>query len=173
MATEHPNDSAPSSNQVGEQISEQMDAQMDAQGLHPNAPRMGSPIKWMALAMLTFVVLTTMTLWGKEKISIKATVTIPELSESGLRGRQVFAASCQECHGVDGAGGTRTGPPLIHPMYRKNLFPDYVFNKVIREGKREKNWRFGPMEPIKNLTDRQIGDVMVFVRAAQTASGID
>jgi len=160
MATEHPNDSAPSS-------------QMDAQGLHPDAPRMGSPIKWMGLAALTFVVLTTMTLWGKEKISIKATVTIPELSESGLRGRQVFATACQECHGTDGAGGTRTGPPLIHPMYRENLFPDYVFNKVIREGKREKNWRFGPMAPVKNLTDQQVKDVMVFVRAAQIASGID
>jgi len=164
MATEHSNDSA-APNQVGEQV--------DAQGLHPDAPRMGSPIKWMALAMFTFAALTTMTLWGKEKISIKATVVIPELNESGLRGRQVFAASCQECHGVDGAGGTRTGPPLIHPMYRQNLFPDHVFNKVIRDGKREKNWRFGPMEPVKNLTDQQIIDVMAFVRAAQVASGIN
>jgi len=146
---------------------------IDAQGLHPDAPRMGSPIKWMALAVLTFVVLTGMTLWGKEKISIKATVTIPELSEAGQRGRQLFAVSCQECHGVDGAGGTRTGPPLIHPMYRENLFPDYVFSKVIREGKREKNWRFGPMKALENLDEQQVEDVIVFVRAAQIASGID
>ncbi|HEY9080618.1 cytochrome c [Magnetovibrio sp.] len=146
---------------------------MDAQGLHPDAPRHGSPIKWMALVMVTLVVLTTISMWGKEKVSIKASVTIPPLSEAAQRGREVFAQSCQECHGVDGAGGTRTGPPLIHPMYRENLYPDYVLKKVLREGKREKNWRFGPMEPVKNITEQQIDDVTLFIRTVQNASGID
>ena len=145
----------------------------DADGLHPDAPRQSSPVKWMLLVMGTLVVLTTITMWGKEKISIKATVTIPELSEAGLRGREVFARTCQECHGVDGAGGVRTGPPLMHPMYRENLYPDFVFKKVIREGKREKNWRFGPMKPVENITPEQIDDVTAFVREAQIASGID
>lgn len=146
---------------------------MDAQGLHPDAPRMGSPIKWMVLVLLTMVGLTVFAMWDDEKVSIKATVTIPQLSEAGLRGRQVFATSCQECHGIDGAGGTRTGPPLIHPMYRENLYPDFVLKKVIREGKREKNWRFGPMKAIEGLSDQQVDDVAIFIRAAQVASGID
>jgi len=146
---------------------------MDDQGLHPDAPRQSSPIKWMLLVMLTLVALTTYSMWGREKISIKASVTIPTLDAAGQRGREVFAQSCQECHGVDGAGGTRTGPPLIHPMYRENLYPDYVLKKVIREGKREKNWRFGPMEAVKDLNDQQVDDVALFVRAVQNASGID
>ena len=146
---------------------------MDAQGLHPDAPRHSSPIKWMALVAVTLVTLTTISMWGNEKISIKASVTIPPLSEAGLRGRAVFAKSCQECHGVDGAGGTRTGPPLIHPMYRENLYPNFVLKNVIRDGKREKNWRFGPMEALKDLDEQQVDDVTVFIRAAQVASGID
>jgi len=146
---------------------------MDAQGLHPDAPRQSSPIKWMVLVLFTMVGLTVYAMWDDEKISIKASVTIPPLSEAGLRGREVFATSCQECHGVDGAGGTRTGPPLIHPMYRENLYPDFVLKNVIREGKREKNWRFGPMKAVEGLSDQQVDDVATFIRAAQVASGID
>jgi len=142
-------------------------------GLHPDAPRHGSPVKWMGLVMLTLVALTTYSMWGKEKISIKATVTIPELSASARLGRDVFAKACAECHGIDGAGGTRTGPPLVHPMYRQNLYPDHLFKKVVRDGKREKNWRFGPMEPVKGLTAQQIDDVTAFVREVQNASGVD
>lgn len=146
---------------------------IDDQGLHPDAPRHKSPLKWMGLVMVTLVVLTTYSMWGKEKISILATVTIPELSEQGLRGRDVFAKACAECHGADGAGGSRTGPPLIHPMYRDTLYPDFVFKQVIRNGKREKNWRFGPMRAIENLSAQQIDDVTAFIRAAQLASGIN
>jgi len=159
--------------QANNRATETASAPMDAQGLHPDAPRHGSPIKWMLLVMMTLVALTTYSMWGRERISIKATVTVPELSEAGVRGRQVFAEACQDCHGVDGAGGTRTGQPLIHPMYRESQYPDYVFKKVIREGKREKNWRFGPMPALKQLSERQIDDVTAFVREAQVASGIN
>lgn len=145
----------------------------DPDGLHPDAPRQGSPWKWMILMMATLVVLTTFSMWGKEKISIKATVTIPELTPAQQAGREDFAKFCQECHGADGSGGSRKGQPLIHPMYRENVFPDYVFKKAIREGKREKNWRFGEMPPTEGITDTQIDNITSFVRAAQVASGID
>ncbi len=149
------------------------DQQMAEDGLHPDAPRQKSPWKWMLLMMGVLVVLTTISMWGREKISVKVNVTVPELSVAEQRGRHVFARACEECHGVDGAGGVRTGPPLIHPMYRENLYPDHVFKKVIRDGKREKNWRFGPMPKVENITDQDIDDVTAFVRAAQIASGID
>lgn len=145
----------------------------DSDGLHPDAPRQGSPLKWMGLVMITLVILTTITMWGREKVSIKATVTIPELTESGLRGRGVFATKCAECHGADGEGGSRKGPPLIHPMYRENVYPDFVFKKAVLDGKRAKNWRFGAMPPVEGLTNQQVDDVIAFVRAAQIASGID
>lgn len=152
---------------------DQSENPMDAQGLHPDAPRHKSPIKWMAMVALFLIALTTYSMWGQEKISIKATVTVPPLTASAQRGREIFATACQECHGVDGAGGSRKGQPLIHPMYRENQFPDYVFEKAILDGKREKNWRFGPMPAIKTLSKQQIDEVTEFIRAAQNASGID
>jgi len=145
----------------------------DKDGLHPGAPRHKSPVLWMGAVMVLLVVLTTATMWGKEKVSIKATVTIPELTPAGERGRAVFAQACQDCHGVDGSGGSRNGPPLIHPMYRADQYPDFVLKQVIRNGKREKNWRFGAMAPVENLTESQIDDVTTFIRAAQVASGIE
>ncbi|MCW8914357.1 MAG: c-type cytochrome [Magnetovibrio sp.] len=145
----------------------------DDSGLHPDAPRHNSPWKWMLLMMAILVVLTTISMWGREKISIKATVVVPELDAAQQSGRAVFAEKCQDCHGVDGSGGSPKGPPLIHPMYRANLYPDYVFKKVLRDGKREKNWRFGAMPATKGITDQQIDNVTAFVRAAQIASGID
>lgn len=146
---------------------------MDDQGLHPDAPRHKSPLKWMLLVIVSLVAVTTYSMWGKEKISIKATVTIPELSEQGLRGREVFASACAQCHGADGSGGSRTGPPLIHPMYRDTMYPDFVLKQVILNGKREKNWRFGPMPAIENLNAQQVDDIIIFIRAAQVASGIN
>jgi mono/diheme cytochrome c family protein len=154
-------------------LPDQSENPIDSQGLHPDAPRHKSPIKWMALVALSLVALTTYAMWGQEKISIKATVTIPPLTASAQHGRAIFATACQDCHGVDGAGGSRKGQPLIHPMYRENQFPDFVFKKSIRDGKREKNWRFGPMPALDTLTEQQIDEVTEFVRAVQNASGID
>ncbi|MEG3617133.1 cytochrome c [Magnetovibrio sp. PR-2] len=145
----------------------------DTEGLHPEAPRQGSPWKWMLLMMAVLVVLTTYSMWGKEKISIKANVVVPELTPLQQAGRADFAKLCQDCHGADGSGGSRKGQPLIHPMYRENVFPDYVFKKALRDGKREKNWRFGEMPPTKGITEPQIDNIVSFVRAVQNASGID
>ena len=145
----------------------------DSDGLHPDAPRQGSPWKWMLLMMAILVVLTTFTMWGRETISIKASVVVPELTTEQQAGRVAFAKYCQECHGADASGGSRTGQPLIHPMYRENVFPDHVFKKAIRDGKREKNWRFGEMPPTKGITEAQIDNITSYIRAVQIASGID
>lgn len=147
--------------------------QIASDGIHPDAPRQKSPWKWMLLMMGTLVALTTISMWGREKISVKATVTVPELTAAGQRGRTLFAAKCAECHGEDGAGGSRKGPPLIHPMYRDTVYPDFVFKQVLRDGKREKNWRFGAMPPVDGLSAQDIDEVTAFVRAAQIASGIN
>lgn len=144
----------------------------DPHNIHPDAPRHKSPVLWMGLVMLILVVLTTMTMWGKEKISIKASPVIPELSAAAQHGREVINAKCAECHGVDGTGGSRKGPPILHPMYRDEIFPDFQFKRSVREGKREKNWRFGPMPAMPDLSDEDIDGVIAFVREVQTATGV-
>lgn len=145
----------------------------DSDGMHPDAPRQKSPLKWMVLMMLILVAATIPTLWGKEKISIKASPTIPELSASAQHGRVVLNERCADCHGIDGTGGSRKGPPILHSMYRREIFPDFQFKRSVLDGKREKNWRFGPMEPVKGLSDEDINGVIAFVREVQDATGIE
>jgi len=145
----------------------------DPNNIHPDAPRHKSPILWMGLVMLTLVILTTITMWGREKVSIKASPTIPELSAQARQGRVVLNAKCAECHGVDGTGGSKKGPPILHPMYRTEIFPDYQFKRSVREGKREKNWRFGPMPAMPELSDADLDAAIAFVREVQKASGVE
>ncbi|MBL4613832.1 MAG: cytochrome c [Magnetovibrio sp.] len=143
---------------VSEHNNHNDDQPMAADGLHPDAPRHKSPVKWMALVMLSLVVVTTYSLWDKEKISVKSTVTVPPLSDQGQRGREVFATACAQCHGADGSGGSRTGPPLIHPMYRTSVFPDFVFKKRHQQWKTRKKlafWRDARNHEFKPATGRR------------------
>lgn len=141
--------------------------------IHPDAPRQKSPLKWMALMMVTLIVLTITTMWGDEKISIKASPVIPQLSASAEHGRTIINTQCAECHGVDGTGGSRKGPPILHSMYRAEIFPNFVFKRSVLEGKREKNWRFGPMPAMPELSEADVNGVIAFVREVQTATGIE
>ena len=145
---------------------------INSDGMHPDAPRQKSPIKWMLLMLATIIVASTIMLMGNEKISIKATPTIPELTPLAQHGRVVISEKCADCHGVDGTGGSRNGPPMLHPMYRDEIFPDFVFKRSVREGKREKNWRFGPMPAMPDLSDKDIDGVIAFVREVHTATGV-
>lgn len=146
---------------------------MNSDDLHPDAPRQKSPLKWMALMMGVLVVLTTFTMWGKEKISIKASPKIPVLSAQAQHGRDVINAKCSECHGVDGTGGSRKGPPILHSQYRREIFPDYQFKRAMFEGKREKNWRFGAMSPVEGLSEADADAVIAFVREIQDFNGVE
>jgi len=141
--------------------------------VHPDAPVQKSPVKWMGLLMILLVILTTMTMWGREKISIKASPIIPELSASAAHGRVLLNTQCQECHGVDATGGSRKGPPLLHTMYRQEVFPNHHFKRVLREGRPEKNWNFGPMPAQPQLSAQDMTDIIAFIREVQTATGVE
>jgi len=84
-------------------------------GLHPDAPRQKSPVKWMVLMLLIVIAATIPTLGGKEKNSIKASPTIPELSPLAHPGRTVINARCAVRQRVEGTDGSRTRPPVLHP----------------------------------------------------------
>ncbi|MBL4748903.1 MAG: cytochrome c [Magnetovibrio sp.] len=137
-----------------------------------DAPVAKSPLKWMGLVMLILAVLTTMSMWGREKISIKASPIIPELSAKATHGRELINAQCADCHGVDGTGHSTKGPPLLHPMYREEIFPDFHFKRVLREGRPQNNWRFGPMPAQPQLSDADMVDIIAFVREVHTATGV-
>lgn len=142
-------------------------------GVASDAPTHKAPYLWMGLTILILIVLTFFTMWGREKISIRASPNIPELSTLAQAGRVIINTQCKECHGVDGTGYSRNGPPLLHPMYRSEIYPDHHFKRVLREGRPQKNWRFGPMPAQPQLSDADMNGIIAFVREVHTATGVE
>jgi len=103
--------------------------------------------------------------------SLPSKVTMPELSAVAMLGQAAFAKYCASCHGAD-AGGTRSGPPLIHPIYHPGHHADMAFVIAARRGSRAHHWKFGDMPPVKDITDQEIDQIIVFVREVQRANGI-
>lgn len=123
--------------------------------------------------MITLVILTTFSMWGREKISITASPHIPELSASAQHGRAIINSQCIECHGVDGTGGSRKGPPLLHPMYREAIFPDHHYKRVLIEGRPQNNWKFGPMPAQPQLSDADMNGIIAFIREVHDETGVE
>jgi mono/diheme cytochrome c family protein len=97
-------------------------------------------------------------------------VRVPELSSLAQRGARAFEASCAGCHGSY-AAGTATGPPLVHRFYEPSHHGDSAIRRAARLGVQPHHWRFGPM-PKVDVSDRQLEDIVAFVRELQRANGI-
>ena len=98
--------------------------------------------------------------------------TIPSLSTQALDGKGLFSEMCGSCHGAYGEGGDN-GPPLIHALYSRAIFPDETVQKAIVEGAMARNWPFGDMPPVEGLGEDEIEGLVAFVREVQDANGID
>jgi mono/diheme cytochrome c family protein len=77
-------------------------------------------------------------------------------------GKTVFAAKCQPCHGPNGEGKAAIAKMYqveMHPLASKEVQAktDADFKKIITGGG-------GKMKPVSGLSDKQIEDVIAFVR---------
>jgi len=77
-------------------------------------------------------------------------------------GKTVFEAKCQGCHGPRGEGKEAVAKMFkveMHPFSSKEVQSktDADFKKIITTGN-------GKMKPITGLSDKQIEDVIAFVR---------
>lgn len=77
-------------------------------------------------------------------------------------GKAVFAAKCQACHGANGEGKAAIAKMLkveMPPLSSKDVQSktDADLKKIITAGK-------GKMKPVSGLTDKQVDDVVAFVR---------
>ena len=86
-------------------------------------------------------------------------------------GEAVFDARCASCHG-EFALGTDQGPPLVHPIYRRDHHADPAFLLAVRRGVRAHHWTYGDMPPVPEVTDEQLEAVVRYVRWLQRAAGI-
>ncbi|MCC4300278.1 c-type cytochrome [Aurantimonas coralicida] len=98
-------------------------------------------------------------------------VKLPQLSVRAERGQELFAANCAACHG-NNAGGSEQGPPLIHRIYEPNHHGDQAFLIAATQGVRAHHWGFGSMPPVAGVSERQVADIVAYIREVQKANGI-
>ncbi len=98
-------------------------------------------------------------------------VTMPKLSRNAQAGQTAFTANCASCHGQK-AGGSQSGPPLIHKYYEPNHHGDGAFFLAVKTGVRQHHWGFGDMPPRPEVTQRQVQSIVAFIREVQAANGI-
>jgi len=99
-------------------------------------------------------------------------VDVPSLSAEAVRGSRVFAAQCASCHG-EHAAGSNLGPPLVHKIYEPGHHGDASFYAAVRLGVRSHHWKYGDMPPRPEVSNRQVGQIIAYVRELQRANGIN
>lgn len=101
-----------------------------------------------------------------------AIVNVPELSATAELGKVAYEENCASCHGVNAAGQDGVAPPLVHKIYEPNHHGDASFLLAAKNGVRAHHWRFGNMPQIKGVTDQDLDNIVVYVRALQRENGI-
>ena len=99
-------------------------------------------------------------------------VAMPQLSRAAILGQGAFGRYCAECHGKNGEGAPEKGPPLIHIYYEPGHHGDTAFVAAVRQGARGHHWSFGDMKPVEGVSDRELTQIILFVREVQRANGI-
>lgn len=98
-------------------------------------------------------------------------VVVPELSDKARLGKELFTASCVECHGAN-AGGSSQGPPLIDKIYEPGHHADISFFLAVQQGVRQHHWQFGNMPPREEVSADDVDELICYVRELQYANGI-
>jgi len=99
-------------------------------------------------------------------------VKVPSLTATAKRGERVFADNCAVCHGKN-AAGSNSGPPLVHKIYEPSHHGDGSFISAVQNGVRQHHWNYGNMPRQPNISSRQAGQIITYVRELQRANGIN
>ena len=102
-----------------------------------------------------------------------AEVIVPELSVAEQAGKAVYDDKCASCHGANGAGQDGVAPPFVHRIYVPGHHGDAAFYSAAQNGVRAHHWSFGDMPPVEGITQDEIKQILVYVRALQRANGIE
>ncbi|WP_404384380.1 c-type cytochrome [Caenispirillum salinarum] len=101
-----------------------------------------------------------------------AAVEMPSsLTAAAARGQLSFDENCAACHGANGAG-TDQGPPLIHDIYNPGHHADAAFIRAAAQGVPRHHWSFGDMPPQPQVSEREVKDIIAFIREVQQENGI-
>ena len=101
----------------------------------------------------------------------QATLTVAGLADPAGEGAGLFAKTCAICHGQN-ASGSDKGPPLVHQIYEPGHHDDNSFYRAARQGVQAHHWSFGDMPPAPGVSNRDMSEIISYVRALQVAAGI-
>ena len=105
---------------------------------------------------------------GNRDAVLKRGLDSAQIRRDGL---QLYNANCLNCHGVN-SRGTSFGPPLIHRLYGPSSLPDKAFAQAVFYGAPARHWDYGPMAPIKGISQVQIAQILAYVRSQQLVAEI-
>jgi mono/diheme cytochrome c family protein len=128
-------------------------------------------IHWSTVAvLLALPVIAGAVAWLGGRSTV-ASVRVPELTRTAVRGQMAFDESCASCHGAHGSG-TDLGPPLIHDFYNPGHHGDDAFYAAVEGGVRQHHWQFGNMPAQPQVSELQTKRIIRYVRELQGANGI-
>lgn len=100
-------------------------------------------------------------------------VSLPlQLSAQETIGKRAFDAVCASCHGANAQGQVGVVPPLVHKIYEPNHHGDIAFVRAAQNGVIGHHWPFGNMPAVEGITEAEILDIIVYIRALQRENGI-
>jgi len=128
-----------------------------------------------AVAIVGMVALTVVVGWTQRQIKLDANAVMPVAfldSSRVIHGRDMFATACIACHGEEGRGKPGLGKDLTTSEYVK-LASDGSVRAMIKEGRAANHplnttkVAMPPKGGNEALTDSDIADIVLFVRALQ------
>jgi mono/diheme cytochrome c family protein len=98
--------------------------------------------------------------------------TAPGDGTASADGAAVYAASCSSCHGAD-LRGTNRGPSQLSIVYEPAHHSDDSYRSAIANGVQPHHWNFGPMPPVRGLSEVEVEAVIAFIRSVQERDGFE
>ena len=98
-------------------------------------------------------------------------IKLPTLTQQAVRGKAAYGKYCASCHGKN-IGGTSKGPTFISRLYHPGHHRDDSFFTAAKRGAFQHHWKFGDMKPVTKISDRQLGDVVNYIRLMQKENGV-
>lgn len=106
---------------------------------------------------------------GEEKpLKSLSTSVVPAEYE---KGEVAFNSYCAKCHGEKGVG-SKEGPPFIDKVYKPNHHGDMSFLLAVKNGVRAHHWKFGNMPKNLGVTEKEVKEIVEYVRWLQRDAGI-
>ena len=130
-------------------------------------------IKGINLLKLSFVIaLVFLIVSGcKSESEESAILVMPPLPSEYAKGIDLYSKYCAKCHG-ENASGTDNGPPFVHKIYEPNHHGDMSVRLAVQKGVRAHHWKFGDMPFIPGVSEKDVDEIVEYVRWLQRQAGV-